>query len=638
MKKLTIITLLLAAIPLEPTSGQAVRPRHTYENYDEFVQDVKKTITIERFYKVGTEENIVLEQSQAVRLDFEDNPAGVEEFIFFYNNEERILQLIYRCVGDAKDDYTGTWLDLERKKSYRGTRSTESTTWLWLFYEYEPKDNKAFLKFRSTLSLSDKDQEQIKEIEELRKQRKAENTKEAFVAKLREQVSEEIPYEFGTVKEVTIVPNQNAVRLKCGDNAEGVEEILIGVNSKYLYIYCVLSSGSISGGGSTLGRSKGSFRQVGGSAAIGMWERKDKKIQVKFQLISDDKAIAQSYKKLKKRGHFSTMIKNWATLFDDTELLFDRLTPEQRVEAFTRMWSTVKYNFANFDLVPEVNWDNVLSEYLPKVTNDQSNDEYILLLQQCIAQLKDGHTSVSSSWGNGLSAACPPLRIRSVGSKAIVTELAETEEIKACGIKPCDEITHVEGRPVRELLEKDIYPYISDSTVQRRDLKAYPRILQGPKESRVSLSIKSPGGEVRKISLTRKANGLALLPRRSWSSDFEYRDMGNDLAYVALNTFSAPSVVDKFKEKFKEISQAKGLIIDVRENGGGSSSNGEAIISCLIEEAIPDTLWKSPQHIAAFKAWGRPKKWFDGEPHMIEPRHGDKYLGPLVILIGNETF
>ena len=58
----------------------------------------------------------------------------------------------------------------------------------------------------------------------------------------------------------------------------------------------------------------------------------------------------------------------------------------------------------------------------------------------------------------------------------------------------------------------------------------------------------------------------------------------------------------------------------------------------MIEKAIPHTLWKTPQHISAFKAWGRPEKWFEGEPRKIEPDLGDKYLGPLVVLIGPETF
>ena len=473
----------------------------------------------------------------------------------------------------------------------------------------------------------------------------AESTRDAIIAKIREMAPREIPYEFGTVEEVTIIPDQNAVRLRCSDNPEGVEEILIGANSQHLFIYCVLSSGSVTGGGGTWGEGPGSFRQVGSSAAIGMWECKEEKIHLQFQLTDDDNAIIQSYRKLERaaksfrKGRFSQWVKDWGALFDNTELIFRRLTPAQRVEAFTRLWSTVKFNFANFDLVPELNWDNVLPEYLPKVMRDQSNDEYILLLQECIGRLKDGHTSISSKWGSGLPTACPPLRIRSVGGKAIITEIAETEEIKSSSIKPGDEITHIDGRPVQELLQKDIYPYIFASTPQGRDLMAYPILLRGPAESRVALSIKTPKGALRKASLTRKSSGLYLIPRPASQSDFEYQDLGDGFAYVALNTFANRDVVQEFDEKFEEISHAKGLLIDVRENGGGSSSNGYAIISYLIDKPIKGSKWKTPQYRAAFQAWGRAGqwRWYEGDPSVIEPRAGNRFLGLVVVLTGVGT-
>jgi C-terminal processing protease CtpA/Prc len=459
---------------------------------------------------------------------------------------------------------------------------------------------------------------------------------ETRIAKLREMASQESPYEFGMVEKLTIIPDLKAVRFKCSGNPESVEEILIGANSQYLFIYCVLSSGSVTGSGSTWGETIGCFRQVGGSVVIGMWECRDETIHLKFQLTNDDNTIVQSYRKLKKAGRVSTTIKSWGTLLDDPELLFPRLTLEQRVEAFTRLWSTVKFNFANFDLVPELNWDEVLSEYLPKVLRDQSNNAYLLLLQECIGRLKDGHTRVSALWGN--PAACPPLRIRSVGGKAIVTETAKTEEIKASGIKLGDEITHVDGRPVRELLEKDIYPYISASTPQWRDLKAYPRILQGPTESRVSLSIKTLKGAVRKVSLTRKASGYALLPRRTSRSVLEYQDMGDGLAYMALNSFGSHKIVEVFNKKFKDISHTKGLLIDVRKNSGGSSRYGHEIIAHLIDKPIPATRWKTPQYRAAFRAWGQDEQWYDGGYKMINPETTEPFLGPVVVLIGPETY
>ncbi len=66
----------------------------------------------------------------------------------------------------------------------------------------------------------------------------------------------------------------------------------------------------------------------------------------------------------------------------------------ERVAGFVRLWSEVKYNFAFFDQVPELDWDNVLDEYLPKVQQAKTWKEYYLLLERCIAILNGGHMTV----------------------------------------------------------------------------------------------------------------------------------------------------------------------------------------------------------------------------------------------------
>lgn len=464
-----------------------------------------------------------------------------------------------------------------------------------------------------------------------------ENTISTLIDKIRKTTPQKASYEFGSVKEVTIVPNHNSAIFECNDNPESITEALIGSDGQYLYIYCMLSSGSVTGGGSTLEKSLGSFRQVGGSAAIGLWERAGDKLHLKFQLTNDRKTIVQSYRQLEKRGRFSKSIQSWNLLLgDELELLFPRFTQEQRIEAFTRLWCTVKFNFANFDLVPELKWNDVLHEYLPKVIKDQSNEDYIHLLQECVGRLKDGHTQIDLA-GSGNRLACPPVKICSIEGNAIITEVGETSEIKRSGIKRGDEITHVDGQPVRKLLEKQIYPYIPASTVQGRDLKAYPKILQGPPESKIDLTLKKPDGVIYRITLTRKANGWDLLPKVPIKENVEFRDLGNGLIYIAINGFDSDDIVPAFEKKLGSIKNVKGLIIDVRKNGGGNSRFGNAIISHLIEKPIPTTRWKTPQYRAAFQAWGRNEPWYDGGHEMIKPSD-TTYRGPLVVLIGPETF
>jgi len=164
MKKLIFIILLLAFF----SGGLAAEE---VQDFAEFVRDVKEKIIIERSYQIETEEELVLAPGQAARLNFKENPAGVAEIIFFYDNET--MHIIFGYPDDTENRYDGTELNLERKKSFRGIRSPRATQPLWVFYGFEPKDGKTFVKFRATEQLSEKDQEEINEIDEARRRRKA---------------------------------------------------------------------------------------------------------------------------------------------------------------------------------------------------------------------------------------------------------------------------------------------------------------------------------------------------------------------------------------------------------------------------------------------------------------------------------
>jgi hypothetical protein len=133
MKKVIFITVLLVVFSGESVIGND-------QDFQEFVQNVKKKIIVEHSYKIGTEENLVLGPGQAARLDFKDNPAGVAEFMFFCNEELDRIRVIYRCTDDAEQDYTGTSLRLERLKDYRGVCATGAAKYLHIFSAWKPKD------------------------------------------------------------------------------------------------------------------------------------------------------------------------------------------------------------------------------------------------------------------------------------------------------------------------------------------------------------------------------------------------------------------------------------------------------------------------------------------------------------------
>ena len=58
-------------------------------------------------------------------------------------------------------------------------------------------------------------------------------------------------------------------------------------------------------------------------------------------------------------------------------------------------------------------------------------------------------------------------------------------------------------------------------------------------------------------------------------------------------------------DKLPELYKAKGLIIDLRKNGGGSTNIGAKILQYFMKDSIMQHERNfTRQHLAAFKAWG----------------------------------
>src|SRR5262245_64430078 len=70
------------------------------------------------------------------------------------------------------------------------------------------------------------------------------------------------------------------------------------------------------------------------------------------------------------------------------------LSENEKIAGLSKFWSEVRFNFANFDLIPTLDWDKLYLEYLPRVRQTKSTLEYYQVLSELCAKLKDGHTGV----------------------------------------------------------------------------------------------------------------------------------------------------------------------------------------------------------------------------------------------------
>jgi C-terminal processing protease CtpA/Prc len=355
---------------------------------------------------------------------------------------------------------------------------------------------------------------------------------------------------------------------------------------------------------------------------------------------------------------------------DPSEMIYypgadKKLTADERLFGLIQFWTEAKYNFAFFDKIPEVDWDKTLLQYIPVIQKEQTISEYYKNMIKLCALLKDGHTNIYPPNDYYADTDSPMLRLKNIQNKAVIVN----EGVSLGNSIPIGSvITKVNGLITEEFLRKEIFPFISSSTEYILYDWGIRDMLDGKKGSSVTITIKTPDGKEKEVKIVRKSGNEKWLVEQnggSWNL-VDFKRLSDGIVYTNIKTFGTEKVNEEFDKLVDSIKTAKGLIIDLRNNGGGNSGTGYGIINHLTDKPYVTSKWKTREHKPAFKAWGsyfvgldkstidkmdpadkqqaiesintlNGNSWFEGKPDTITPPKGEKINIPVVVLTGHNT-
>ncbi len=299
-----------------------------------------------------------------------------------------------------------------------------------------------------------------------------------------------------------------------------------------------------------------------------------------------------------------------------------------RLAGFARFWSEVKYNFVYLEKRPDVDWEALLERYLPRIAAAKDDIEYGRILEEAVALLKDGHTNVYPHARPRLDG--PPLVLEPIEGKPVVTVVGNLPELAA--LRPGMELLEIDGTPLSTIIARDIDPYIATGTIQDRRLRQMRALLRAAPDSTLKTKWLALDGKTIDVELkcdSSKRRGA--LPSRTMTR-FEYRELPGGIAYMALNTFDDSRIVKDFEASYEKARDARAWILDLRDNGGGSSDIGYAILKHTLRAPTKTMAERIRIYRPTWKAWGRPQDWQEIEPKTIEPAQGPRFDGPVFIL------
>lgn len=283
------------------------------------------------------------------------------------------------------------------------------------------------------------------------------------------------------------------------------------------------------------------------------------------------------------------------------------LSNEQKVYGLSKFWQEVNYNFVYFSKVDKTEWNNLYLKLIGEVQETKNDYEYYRLLQKFSAFLKDGHTNVwfprelqeniyISNFGEYR------LIVTNIEGRAIITQVNKSKKDE---LPIGTEILKVNGLLTKEHITRNVRPYISSSTEHVLEDLSVRNMLEGYDGTVFELDLKLTTGESRTIKLTHaKTKEKELFPPDS-SGLFEFKWLTDDIAYIALNSFSSWDIMDMFSDKLPQLRKAKRLIIDLRKNSGGEDNIAREIFKHLTKDKVLyGSKSQSRLHIPTYKAWG----------------------------------
>jgi C-terminal processing protease CtpA/Prc len=289
---------------------------------------------------------------------------------------------------------------------------------------------------------------------------------------------------------------------------------------------------------------------------------------------------------MKKSLFFLLIIFFFGKSFAQTELP-NTISSADKVYGLSKFWNEVNYNFVYLNKIDRQKWDSDYKRLIEEVQNTKNDYEYYRLLQKFVASLKDGHTNIffPSSFSKFMLNAefgNYKFSFERIEGKVIITKINKSKKHE---IPLGTEIIEVNNLSTDQYLAKHVNPYIAVSTKEFLKAFSVTQMFYQPKGTVFNIKFKKPNGKIISKELTiSPVSEKEMYSKNKKEGIFNFKWLKNKTVYIALNSFQSSKIDSLFKSKLPEIKKAKGLVIDLRKNFGGSADYAFSILKNLIHD------------------------------------------------------
>ena len=305
-----------------------------------------------------------------------------------------------------------------------------------------------------------------------------------------------------------------------------------------------------------------------------------------------------------------------------------------------------------------VDFERVFDELEPEARRATEPEACADVLSRFMARLRDGHSGLS--YMPGVEYSNPYIIVRSQREQlsqipgrlptvhAYVFDRDTTDEVLH-SIPRGSEILEVDGVGV-DSLYRFLEHRVSGSTQQWRDYMCDRRLLRGPPETEVELAYREPSGALKTATVLRPpADSI----KEDLTTELEvyfgdithshWERLEGGWGYIRYTSFLHGSVehtINRFDEMVDSLLDAPGLIIDLRDNGGGILEASLDMAGRFLAEDAPLQYLqiREPGQNLVIEVFDPTTGSISTKRPFLAHSRKSTYTGPVVVLIDRGCF
>jgi carboxyl-terminal processing protease len=253
------------------------------------------------------------------------------------------------------------------------------------------------------------------------------------------------------------------------------------------------------------------------------------------------------------------------------------VSPEVRQETFDIVWRTVKEK--HFDPTHGgVDWDKVRERYAPRVDGAKSDSEFYGLLRQMLGELHQSHFNIIPPEAVVEDNSPEPkaggigIDLRLVDGQPMITRVESGSSAERAGLRTGFIIKRVDETNADQVIAMFARSKESEALRTLRITRTLMARINGAPDSTVRIAYLDDRDQPREATLARErlkgemSQRLGNFPPQY--TEFEAKRIAGGVGYIRFNIF-VMILMDRIKTTIRGMSDAPGIIIDLRGNPGG---------------------------------------------------------------------